>query len=410
MSYSKPLEPMTVQPRTRHLPKQRCAGGATFLVGSAVVHLGNYLFNVVMGRALGPALFSDLAVIVTLLLVVTLAAGSLQTAAAKAATEPGGEAVQAWLRRRAVAGGVAVAGVMALGSPTLATFFNASSAWPFTIFGLGVPALFAQAVDRGFLQGGARFGRLAFSYQTEMWMRLGGAVLLVWAGLGLNGAVTALSLSFVASWMAARPRSAGAAVAPTRPRVGAVFGAAAVLALGEVLVNHVDLLVVKHFSEPVVAGAYGAIAVVGRVPFFVAWSLAAVAFPFVASGSSTARRRCVAAVAVAGVAVTAVSWAIPDVIIGMLFGADFAAFAHLLGPYALATSLLALARTVGFLELAAGRHIGATLVLGAGVFQAAALWMFHGAIGTVVIVRLVTMVVLLAAVLVWSRFSRKRRR
>jgi O-antigen/teichoic acid export membrane protein len=397
---------MTAPPPTRQLLReQRRNGGAAFLISSAVVHLGNYLFNVVMGRALGPALFSDLAVIVTLLLVVTLAAGSLQTAAAKAATEPGGEATQEWLRRRAVFGGLAASGLLALGSGTLAAFFNASSPWPFVIFGLGLPALFAQAVDRGFLQGGTRFGRLAFSYQTEMWIRLGGAALLVWAGFGLNGAVAALSLSFVASWLAARPRPPQVITKASRRPIGAVAGAAAFLALGEVLVNHSDLLIVKHFSEPAVAGAYGAIAVMGRVPLLVAWSLAALAFPFVAAGNGAARRRTLVVVAAMGAAVTAASWAIPETLIGLLFGDGFSAFAPYLGPYALATSLFALARTIGFLDLAVGRHRGAVLVLAAGMCQAAALWWIHGAVGTVVAVRVVVMAALLVAVTVWSRLS-----
>lgn len=397
---------MTTIARARQHPgRQHRRGGAALLASFMVVHLGNYLFNVIMGRALGPALFSDLAVIVTLLLVVTLATGGLQTAAAKAATELASGATQQWLRRRAAAGGLAAAGLLALGSGALAAFFNISSPWPFVIFGLGLPPLFAQAVDRGFLQGGTRFGRLALSYQTEMWVRLGGAALLVWVGFGLNGAVAALSLSFLASWLAARPRHVAAAAAVERSPIGAVAGAAALLSLGEVLVNHSDLLIVKHFSEPAVAGAFGAIAVVGRVPLFIAWSIAAVAFPFVAAGDGAARRRSLGAIAAIGAGITAASWAMPEAIIRVLFGDGFSTFAPYLGPYALAASLFALARTVAFLELAAGRHRGATLVLGAGVVQAAALWWFHEAIVTVVVVRVIAMTALLAAIVLRRRLA-----
>jgi O-antigen/teichoic acid export membrane protein len=384
----------TAPARQRHAQRR---AGAAFLGSAAVVHGGNYLFNVVMGRALGPGPFSDLLVILTLLLAVTLVSGTLQTAAAKLATQSAGEATHSWMQRRAFGAGMALAAASIASSGVLAQFFNAESQLPFVIFGAGLPALLAQAVDRGFLQGSVRFSRLALSYQAEMWSRLGGAALLVWAGVGLNGAVAALSLSFWISWVAARPRrSTGASV---RPAVGAIAGAAALLAAGEVLVNHSDLLMVKRFSEPAVAGAFGAISVVGRVPFFAAWSLAALAFPHVAAGNPRARRRALAAVAVVGAASTAAGWAFPDMV-GLLFGDGFAAYASYLGPYTATTALFSLARTEALMQLAVGRHRGTVLVLGAGIVQAVALWLLGAAIATVVTVRLVVTALLGLALVV----------
>ncbi len=387
---------MTAAVRTRR-PTSARPSGAAFLVSAAVVHGGNYLFNVVMGRALGPAPFSDLLVVLTLLLAMTLVSGTLQTAAAKLATESGGGAASRWLRSRALGAGSVLALVIAAGSPMLSRFFNVESPLPFIIIAAGVPALLAQAVDRGVLQGSVRFGRLALSYQAEMWCRLGGAGLLVWAGLGLNGAVAALALSFWVSWALSRPRSRSGP-ATGRPPVGAVAGAA-LLAAGEVLVNHADLLIVKHFNEAAVAGAFGAIALVGRIPFFAAWTLAALAFPSVAAGDGRARRQTLGAVAVIGTGVTVAGWVFPGVV-ELLFGDGFFTYASYLGPYTASTAMFALARTEALLELAAGRHRGTTLVLAAGVVQAAALWWLGAAIGTVVAVRLAVMALLAAALVV----------
>ena len=391
------------QPTMTMLTSRRTAslGATAFLVGSVLVQIGNYAYNVVMARALGPALFSDLAVIVTLLLVATLVASTLQTTAAKIASESDAAPTQRWMQRRAAVIGVAASALLALASGTLADFFNASSPWPFVIFGFGLPALFAQAVDRGFLLGATRFGKLTLSYQIEMWVRLGGAVALVAAGLGINGAVAALSLSFLASWLVARSRQRPPTAVGRRP-VGTFASGAALLAAGEVLVNHSDLLMVKHFTEPVIAGAYGAVAVIGRVPFFAAWSLAALAFPYVAAGNCSARRWAVASVAAIGALVTAATWLAPEMIVTRLFGDAYAMFASSLGPYTLATSLFAVARTIAFLELAAGRVRGGALVLGAGVVQIGALWAYHGSIATVVTVQVIVMTILLGAIIVWS--------
>lgn len=92
-----------------------------------------------------------------------------------------------------------------MGAPAWSNFFSTASAWPFVIFGLFVPFYLLQGVDRGVLQGWTRFPRLAVTYQTEMWSRLLISVLLVGIGLGVNGAVLAIGLSFVTAWLFARP-------------------------------------------------------------------------------------------------------------------------------------------------------------------------------------------------------------
>lgn len=398
---------MTASAQTRPLGarsrRRPAVGGVAFLASSAVVHLGNYVFNVVMGRALGPSLFGDLAVIVTLLLVVTLVAGTLQTAAAKLAAEPGGADVQPWARRRAVVSGVVCAAVLAMAAPLLASFFQSASPWPFVIFGLGLPAYFAQAADRGFLQGATRFGRLALTYQAEMWTRLGGATLLVALGFGLNGAVAGLSLSFVASWLAAR-RPVDVAAKGARPPAGtfaSLIGAAGALAIGEVLINHSDLLIVKHFAEPALAGAYGALSIVGRVPFFAAWSIAAIAFPYAARAAGPAARLrirgvTITVVGVLGGAIAVAMWTMPSFILTTLFGGGYDVYAEFLGPYALAAAAFAVGHTVATLDLAEGRTTSAYLVTAAGVAQCAGLWWLHASIGMVVAVQVVLMAVLLA--------------
>ena len=58
-------------------------GSALLLVSTTVVNLGNYLFNLILGRWLGPADFADLSLIVTFMLVLTLITATLQTVVAK---------------------------------------------------------------------------------------------------------------------------------------------------------------------------------------------------------------------------------------------------------------------------------------------------------------------------------------
>ena len=213
--------------RVRHPMAGLLSGGALLFVSATLVNLGNYIFNLLLGRWLGPAAFADLSLIVTLFLVTTFLAAGLQIPTARFVamyTADGNPQTIANLRRWALkmAGwiGVVLAVICVVGAPAWSNFFSTASAWPFVIFGLFVPFYLLQGVDRGVLQGWTRFPRLAVTYQAEMWSRLLISVVLVGIGLGVNGAVLAIGLSFVSS-MVVRPPRGGRSPRGRADRTGA---------------------------------------------------------------------------------------------------------------------------------------------------------------------------------------------
>ena len=61
----------------------RLAPEQLFILSSFVVNGGNYLYNLLLGRYLGPSAFSDAAILITLLLVLSFVAMTFQLAVAK---------------------------------------------------------------------------------------------------------------------------------------------------------------------------------------------------------------------------------------------------------------------------------------------------------------------------------------
>ena len=129
-------------------------GSALLLVSTTIVNIGNYLFNLLMGRWLGPAAFADVSLIITLFLVVTLITATLQTVAARfSAIYQAGQqfdllaSLRKWAVRCAWVLGAAGAALMIVGAPLWMQFFQTGSPWPFVILGVGVPIYFAQGVD-----------------------------------------------------------------------------------------------------------------------------------------------------------------------------------------------------------------------------------------------------------------------
>ncbi len=396
------------------------ASSGMLFVSMTVVNAGNYLFNLLLGRWLGPEAFADLTLIVTLMLIVTLVTSALQLIGAKFAAVYAVEddrarliGLRRWLGRWALGGGLAFFVLFTVGAPFWQRFFHTVSAWPFVILAIGLPVYFLQGVDRGILQGQTRFGLLALSYQAEMWLRLVAAVVFVALGWAVNGAVGGLTVSFIAAWLVARRAGEGLTGDGTYDaedrRVTAAFALPAIAALvGQILINNSDILIVKHFFVPEDAGQYAALALIGRVVFFATWSVVATLFPVVAQRQQRGERHrhllwlSLGLVLAVSVVIIGGSLLLPEVIVSILFGEAYLSIAPLLWLYAVATMFYALSNVIVNYRLSIGSGRGSVLVVAGGVLQVLSLWLFHSSLQQVVLVQIGLMGGLFAVLLAWD--------
>jgi polysaccharide pyruvyl transferase CsaB len=404
-------------------------GSALFMISATVVNLGNYVYNLIIGRALGPAAFADVNLMVTLMLLVTFVTTTLSLTTAKfSAMHSAGSdlarlsGLRRWLSHLAWIGGFALLAFFVLGSPLLSQIFQTASPIPFVILGLGLPFFVVQAIDRGVLQGQMRFGILAASFQAEMWVRLLGGLLLVALGLSVNGAVFALSLSFLATWLVASRARAGLPpkgdYSRENRREVANFSRSASAALfGQILINNSDILIVKFFFPPEIAGQYAALALIGRIVFFATWSVVTTMFPVVAQKHQRNEphrqllRLSLGLVAGVSGCIIAGTLLLPNLIVNILFGEAYLMIAPMLWLYAVATALYALANVVINYRLSIGNGSGSVVAALAGVMQVVGLLLFHNSLEQVVIVQVLIMAALFTLLMAWDwRLSLRERR
>jgi O-antigen/teichoic acid export membrane protein len=398
-------------------------GSVLLFVSATLVNAGNYLFNLLLGRWFGPAAFADISLVVTLFLVMSFITAGLQTPAARfgalyAADHDwqGLANVRRWAKRRAawIAGGLMM--VLILGSGLWAQFFGAASNWMFVIFGLFIPFYILQGVDRGLLQGRTRFGWLAITYQVEMWSRLILSLGLALLGLGVNGAVLGIGLSFVAAWLVAQ--RVGKDLPPAQTLATDVgkeimlfTGPVLVAQLGQILINNSDILIVRRFFVAEEAGAYAALALIGRMVFFATWSIVTAMFPIVAQRfrRGEAHRPLFylsLGIVLGGSLLIVVATALfPTQIVQILFGDAYLVIAPLLWVYAIATMFYALANVVINYRLSIGSTGGTYLAIVAGVAQVATLWVWHATLAQVVWIQVALMAILFAVLMVWDWIS-----
>ena len=410
-------------------------GSAFFFISTTIVNGGNYLFNLILGRLLGPALFADVSIIITLFLFLTfITSGFQQTAAKFAAMYSANQeyarlvALRRWLNQRSWLIGFGCLLLVGGAAPFWQQFFHTTSPWLFILFAIGLPFYFVQGIDRGLLQGQMRFGLLAASYQAEMWVRLLLGLLLVLFGWAAHGAVLALTLSILTTWAVAAyglhrmqaqqnvttPRTEAMPL-PLKERRALLSFALPVLLIeiSLILINNSDVLIVKRFFDNTAAGHYAALALVGRIVFFATWSVVMTMFPLVAQKQQRHEPHrhllwtslgMVAGVSIVIVALTALA---PELVIRILFGDAYLTVAPLLWLYALATALFALANVLINYHLALGQRNGTFFALAAGVLQVTLLILFHATLLQVVMLQIYLMSLLLFGLLVWDHFERR---
>lgn len=146
-----------------------------FMISVLFVNGGNYLYNLILGRVLGPEKFADAAILITFLLVLSFLAMTFQLVTAKFSVLFEKETFKKFVNRickQATIVGVVLSTLIVVFSSSLQSFFNTTSSNMFVIFGLGVPFYFLMSVNRGVYQGKDKLVSLSVTYQLEMISRL----------------------------------------------------------------------------------------------------------------------------------------------------------------------------------------------------------------------------------------------
>ncbi len=398
--------------RTQRANADIVGGSVIMLIGSTLVSLVNFGYNVVVAHKLGPAGFGNAAAAVTLLMLVSCITLAFQLVCAKFVAKneaPGAKAaVYLALLRRSWLVGVLLGSVLLMAAGTVARYLNLSSSLIVILLAFGIAFYIPLGVKRGGMQGMCQFTALTWNFVIEAGVKFLGAVILVATGFGVLGAVEAISASVVLAYFVApvdrtlEDNPVSGLPASFREGMQAI-----VFFVGQVVINNVDILLVKHFFAATEAGMYAAVALVGRVLYFASWSIVSAMFPISAGAKPKEEQPSVLVVPLLFVLGISVLFILglgifPDLVLRTVFGAGFNALGHglnsLLSLYAAATGVYSLAVVLMAYEMS--RRIANTgwlqlLLSGAIVLG---IYFFHASLREVVMVQLVLMVLLLIVV------------
>ncbi|MGA2051468.1 MAG: STAS domain-containing protein [Terracidiphilus sp.] len=400
--------------KTKTLQARVVSGSVVLLSGSGLTTAINLAYNIVVARFLGPKGFGQATVVYTILTLISAVTLSFQIVSAKLVaqrdTPEGKSAVYRAFHRGAWGCGIFIALMLLSFQGAIANYLNLPGAHLIALLAIGAAFYIPLGTRRGYIQGTYGFRRLATNLVVEGAFRLGGSVLLILLGVGVEGVIAANAAAVAAAYLVSGPRLTHRLPNPLRASYSfREISQAMVFFSGQVLINNCDIVLVKHFFLAKEAGLYAAIAMVGRVIFAFSSSVVNSMFPLVA-GTRNEDRRDLKVITTSLLLVLGTGSLIalglgiaPAWIWTSLFGSGFEIpgkynLPYLLALYAVTTIVFSLSVVIITFEMSYKIANTSWMQLAFGGVVILAISRYHSSLLQVILVQLVLMVVLLICV------------
>lgn len=392
-------------------PKQ-ISSEQLFMLSILIVNGGNYIYNLLLGRILGPAEFSDAAILITFLLVLSFVGMTFQIVTAKYAVLFESDKLASFLKlitKSASFFGVLFGAAIFLFHKELQLIFHTQTSSMFWIFALGLPLYFLMSVNRGLYQGKDLLTKLSLTYQSEMISRLVitiGIVLLVPFIPSSIAIAIGIVISIIFGLFPFQKKIVKSSKVVTEKLVESksiiiFFGLTAFYELTQIIINNSDIILVKHYFDNEQAGLYASLALIGRVVYFVSWMFVMLLLPKVIQlkkdGENTLPilLKYVGYIVVLSTLIVTFTWLFPEFVVRLMFGEQYISIASLLWKYALATSIFAIANIFAYYFLSIGKYIPVIVSAFLGLTQIGLIILYHNSLEQVVLMQVLTMVLLL---------------
>ncbi|HVS28336.1 MAG TPA: oligosaccharide flippase family protein, partial [Solirubrobacteraceae bacterium] len=335
---------------------------AAGLAGAFVVQVAFGLaFTVAITHILGADRYGSLAALISAFLILSVPGLSLQVAAAREVAQGrlgGPEELSATLAHwthRLLFATVAAAAAAALLRHPLASLMNVRESWAAAATVPGAVLWVLLSIQRGVLQGMRAYKPLGISIVLEALGRLVFGIALAELGGGVTGAFLGMPLAIIAIALALSrvldhrmTRPSGAGRERLRELVWGAWAPVVGLTLLVVL-QQIDVILVKHQIGGSRAGAYAAAGVAAKVMFWIAVGIGLYLVPEAARRADDGRdtrpvlARALGVLAIVAVPAMLICAFAPRLVIRLAFGAQYLPAAHILVVLGGAFTLLAAA-------------------------------------------------------------------
>ena len=401
--------------------KIKLSASQQFMISIVFVNAGNYLYNLILGRWLGPEVFSNVALLVTLLLMLSFLAMTLQLLSAKFIIELPREKINSFknkLFKLSFGVGTLLSLLCIIFSENVDKLFNLNNLYAIYIFAFGIPIYFIMSISRGLHQGKEEFPKLSQSYIMEML----GRVIVTFSLIGFTNIspTIAVAIGILVSFLIGlfpnqfkfKKLKTSLKINTTDQKTIMKYLVITLLyECTQIIINNSDILIVKHYFNDIDSGLYASLALIGRVVYFITWMLIMIFLPKVIKARKQGYDhqgillKYLQYIIFITISLVVICFLFPETIINLLFGKHYLSMSPLLCNYAIATSLFALGNLFVYYFLSLSQYKPVIIAVLFGLAQLVLLILFHSTLETVVHIQIGLMSIFLLVMFGWYKYN-----
>lgn len=281
--------------RAKQLAKHPLIRGSTIVVaGGLLSNFFNFLFNLFMSRTLSVTDYGILASIISLITFPTLFINAFSPVIVRFAGSYFAKGEKELLKglyltffRFLLAIGLIIFTIFFLFIHQIGQFFHIKNSHVLILVDFIILTTFISVLNGSFIQAKLAFGFQVFVNLVNTGLKLILGIVFVLIGYSVSGATGAISISVLSGYlMSFFPLHFFLSGKEKKPEIETKeffqYGIPSALTLlGLVSFISTDIILVKHFFDPVQAGQYAGLSLVGRVIFFLTAPIGTVMFPVI---------------------------------------------------------------------------------------------------------------------------------
>lgn len=365
-------------------------------IGTMVVHVFNYLFQITMGRMLSVQTFGEMNALFSTMIIFGVPFVSITNYIAKnishlhamGKNKQANDLIIKSYKNLFIAGAIIVF-LGASFSGYISESMKIKSITPILLLFLSILVSIIIPVNTGVLQGFQRFKMLSFLSAGTGFFRYVICVALVAVGIGLNGIMvgtilSALLMGYISFIPIKRHLKIGRDSIKQDEGNSLSFVIPIFLAnLSFAILIQGDIVLVKYFFTPHEAGIYSSAAVIGKAVIYLPGAIVMSLFPMVASNKARAEGtlhlilKALAITLLLSGGGAVILYLFPELIVSIFFGDRFTSAIPIIGLFAIAMLPMAVIMIVMNYNMAKGGRYFAYVMLACAAIQIAGIINFH---------------------------------
>ncbi len=387
-------------------------GGILFLA-SLIGGFSNYLYNIIIGRMLGPANYSEVTALFSILLIASVPSGTIQTVitkfAAKYSAQNEQHKIQGLLKvlgKRLAIAGLIFFGIFISFSRIISDYMKIESIIPVILLGIILVPSTILPIYRGALQGMQKYLDFSISGTLEVFSKLIFGVVLVYIGFSTNGAVLGLSLAGILALLFTRMQLRNLLknrILKQEEQDKIVYSDIFKYSKSVILnilcftvLTNSTMILVKHYFSPEQAGMYAGAETLSKIVMFLTGIIPIMIFPKAAAlhaknlDTKKILLTSIGVVLGAGLIFILGAFSLSAVFTRVFFGEKFLGSESLLGPLAIVMTMYSLYNIMSVYQLSINnfKFIYGTIIL--SIAQIGFISWFHDSLRQVIIIMIIS--------------------